>query len=59
MATQNKMLKQNEAANSDQNDRPEKTGKTRKQFVEPELSTPVDVLEATTFQPATSSGVTN
>jgi len=31
----------------------------KKQFIEPEISTPVDVLEATTFFQATSSGATN
>ncbi|MCA1591838.1 MAG: hypothetical protein LC754_04125 [Acidobacteria bacterium] len=31
----------------------------KKEFVEPEISTPVDVLEATTFFQATSSGATN
>ncbi len=31
----------------------------KKQFVEPEISTPVDVLEATTFFQAVTSGATN
>ena len=31
----------------------------KKQFVEPVISVPVDVLEATTFFAATSSGATN
>ncbi|HKO43753.1 MAG TPA: hypothetical protein VJU84_10705 [Pyrinomonadaceae bacterium] len=31
----------------------------KKAFVEPELSSPVDVLEATTFFQFTESGVTN
>ena len=31
----------------------------KKPFVEPEISVPVDVLEATTFQQAIGSGVTN
>ena len=31
----------------------------KKPFVEPEVSVPVDVLEATTFQAAVTSGVTN
>ena len=31
----------------------------RRAFVEPEVSFPVDVLEATTFFQATESGVTN
>jgi hypothetical protein len=31
----------------------------KKQFIEPEISTPVDVLEATTFFQAATSGATN
>jgi hypothetical protein len=31
----------------------------KKEFIEPEISTPVDVLEATTFFQAASSGATN
>jgi len=31
----------------------------KKRFIEPELSNPVDVLEATTFFQAATSGVTN
>ncbi|HEY6804532.1 MAG TPA: hypothetical protein VI306_13225 [Pyrinomonadaceae bacterium] len=31
----------------------------KKQFIEPEISTPVDVLEATTFFQAITSGATN
>ena len=31
----------------------------KKQFIEPEISTPVDVLEATTFFQLASSGATN
>ena len=31
----------------------------RKEFVEPAISVPVDVLEATTFFQATTSGATN
>jgi len=31
----------------------------KKQFIEPEVSTPVDVLEATTFFQSLSSGSTN
>jgi hypothetical protein len=31
----------------------------KKPFVEPEVSVPVDVLEATTFQAAVTSGTTN
>jgi len=41
------------------------TGKTepsetaKKQFIEPEISMPVDVLEATTFFQSATSGATN
>ncbi len=31
----------------------------KQQFLEPEISTPVDVLEATTFFQAATSGATN
>jgi hypothetical protein len=31
----------------------------KKKFIEPEISTPVDVLEATTFFQAATSGATN
>jgi len=37
----------------------EPTTTAKKQFVEPEVSTPVDVLEATTFFQVASSGATN
>jgi hypothetical protein len=33
--------------------------KTKKTFVEPDISVPVDVLEATTFFQLTDSGATN
>ena len=32
---------------------------SKKTFIEPEISVPVDVLEATTFLQAVDSGVTN
>jgi len=32
---------------------------SKKQFIEPEVSTPVDILEATTFFQAVTSGQTN
>lgn len=35
------------------------TAKTRKNFVTPEITVPVDVLEATNFFQAIDSGVTN
>jgi hypothetical protein len=36
-----------------------RTGAVKKPFVEPEVSVPVDVLEATTFFQASTSGATN
>jgi hypothetical protein len=39
------------------NENPTQTAK--KQFIEPEISMPVDVLEATTFFQAITSGATN
>jgi len=34
------------------------TGNTKKKFIEPEISVPVDVLEATTFFQGSTSGST-
>ena len=34
-------------------------GSSKKMFIEPEISVPVDVLEATTFLQAVDSGATN
>ena len=58
MAKQNEMINeekagmQNESIGKELSDR-------RKPFVEPAISVPVDVLEATTFFQASTSGVTN
>lgn len=41
------------------NDSPETQDLAKKKFVTPEISVPVDVLEATTFFQVTDSGVTN
>jgi hypothetical protein len=46
-------------ANQSETELPETVGTTKKQFIEPEITVPVDVLEATTFFVATTSGVTN
>lgn len=35
------------------------TGESKKKFTEPEVSFPIDVLEATTFFQGTDSGVSN
>ena len=58
MAKQNEMMNeenaglQNEGIGKELSDR-------KKPFVEPAISVPVDVLEATTFFQATTSGATN
>ena len=58
MDKQNEILKQEQSGNqSDMALNGELNGK--KLFVEPEISVPVDVLEATTFFQATTSGSTN
>jgi len=38
---------------------PEPSNSNRKKFVAPQISMPVDVMEATTFFQVTDSGVTN
>ena len=44
----------------DKHSEPDEASKAnRKKFVPPEISLPVDVLEATTFFQVTDSGVTN
>ena len=57
------MAKQNEILNEEKAGlQSEAIGKEltdRKPFVEPAISVPVDVLEATTFFQATTSGATN
>jgi hypothetical protein len=46
-------------ANSDTQKMGKTTPATKRPFVEPEISQPVDVLEATTFFQAIDSGPTN
>ena len=60
------MAKQNEIHNGEQSARQtdknidgESAGSGKKLFVEPEISVPVDVLEATTFFQTVDSGATN
>jgi hypothetical protein len=60
------LVKQNEIRNGEQSASPaeKSTGSdsastSKKLFVEPEISVPVDVLEATTFFQLASSGATN
>lgn len=57
------MAKQNEILNEEnaglQNEGCKELSERKKPFVEPAISVPVDVLEATTFFQAATSGVTN
>ena len=57
------MAKQNEIINEEiaglHNDKGVSGGEIKKAFVEPTISVPVDVLEATTFFQSATSGVTN
>ena len=59
------MSKQNEVSNEELaglqtgNAVTGESGKAKKEFVEPAISVPVDVLEATTFFQAATSGPTN
>ena len=46
-------------AAAEQSLRPDVATPAKKKFVAPEISVPVDVLEATTFFQLTDSGVTN
>jgi len=60
LAKQNNFSLQENALNQkDANVNTETMSTAKKQFIEPEISSPVDVLEATTFFQAASSGVTN
>lgn len=54
------MAKQNEMMNDGNNGMNEtELNDSKKPFVEPAISVPVDVLEATTFFQAATSGATN
>ena len=62
MIEQNKARKVShnvEPADSSESGLPLTQTTPKKHFVEPEISVPVDVLEATTFFQAASSGATN
>ena len=51
---------QKKSLESDQtNERLDAAPRLKREFVEPEISQPVDVLEATTFFQAVDSGATN
>jgi hypothetical protein len=53
------LLKPEEFQNQSHTEINEQQLTSKRPFVEPEITTPVDVLEATTFFQAVTSGVTN
>ena len=57
MAKQNELLQPDQFGKQSDNVNVDANGNLKKLFVEPEISVPVDVLEATTFFQLTSSGV--
>lgn len=59
MAKQNETLKQDKTGQSESVLNVQDSQPTKKLFVEPEISVPVDVLEATTFFQTVTSGSTN
>ena len=58
MAKQNEIINEEQAGLKIEGSGKEATDR-KKPFVEPAISVPVDVLEATTFFQASSSGATN
>ena len=59
MAKQNEIINEEVAGLHSRNGVSRECSEIKKVFVEPTISVPVDVLEATTFFQAASSGVTN
>ena len=59
MAKQNEIINEEIAGLHSENGVSGECSEIKKAFVEPTISVPVDVLEATTFFQAASSGVTN
>ena len=60
MSIKNEVLKQEQSVMQlEKTPEGNRAGALRKPFVEPEVSVPVDVLEATTFFQAATSGATN
>ena len=57
--TENLIPVQLSRVNKVENIQPAEPAASKKTFVEPEVSFPIDVLEATTFFQLTDSGVTN
>ena len=56
MKTENLIPVQSSQVDEDDAARPDEAAAARKAFVEPEVSFPIDVLEATTFFQLTDSG---
>ena len=59
MSKQNEIINEEIAGLHSENGVGGECGEIKKAFVEPTISVPVDVLEATTFFQAATSGVTN
>ena len=59
LAKQNEIINEEVAGLHNGNLASTEGSKIKKEFVEPTISVPVDVLEATTFFQATTSGATN
>ncbi|HEX6718854.1 MAG TPA: hypothetical protein VF088_17235 [Pyrinomonadaceae bacterium] len=59
MAKQNEIINEEIAGLHSGDGVSSECSKIKKEFVEPTISVPVDVLEATTFFQSTTSGVTN
>ena len=59
MAKQNELINEKIAGLHSENGVSAECSEIKKVFVEPTISVPVDVLEATTFFQAATSGVTN
>ncbi|HEU4510454.1 MAG TPA: hypothetical protein VFR78_19620 [Pyrinomonadaceae bacterium] len=59
MSKQNEIINEERAALHNVSGVTAESGEVKKAFVEPAISVPVDVLEATTFFQAATSGATN
>ena len=59
MAKENSLKLHENVVPTDPTSKVETLPTAKKKFIEPEISTPVDVLEATTFFQTTTSGATN
>ena len=59
MAKQNEIINEETPGSHNGNDVSGVCSEVKKEFVEPTISVPVDVLEATTFFQSATSGATN